>query len=109
MLITFLLIPKTGISNTVPIQVTREDYLAPQVNEIKGYFITICLALLAFFAKEVYSWLRNRNSTMAQDLIELKKNDMILLNKIDMIISELKHKPDRDEMLKEILNFKDRQ
>jgi hypothetical protein len=94
---------------SVPIQITQNDYLAPQVNEIKGYFITICLALLAFFAKEIYSYFRNRNSTVAQDLIDLKKNDMILMNKIDMIMNELKHKPDRDEMLKEMLNLKGRE
>lgn len=67
----------------------------------------MCLAMLAFFAKEIYSWLRSRNSTLSDDLIELKKNDMILMNKIDMILNELKHKPDRDEMIKEIYKVRD--
>jgi hypothetical protein len=93
------------IEAAIPIQVSNTDYIAPQIQEIKGYFITVCLGLLAFLAKEIYSWARNRNSTLAEDLIELKKNDMILMNKIDMILSELKHKPDREEVLKEILRY----
>ncbi len=96
------------VEAAVPIQLTDVDFIAPQVNEIKGYFITICLALFGFFVKEMYSWLKSRNSTLGQDLIELKKNDMIMLNKLELIQHELRHKPDREEVLKEIINYLER-
>ena len=78
------------------------NYLAPDVSEMRGYFITIIIGLVAFFAKEVYVWFRNRNDTTHADLIELKKNDMIIMNKMDLILEKLQHKPDRIEVYKEI-------
>lgn len=80
------------------------NYLAPNTEEIKGYFITIMVALLAFFGKEVYAWFRKRGDTTAQDLIELKKNDMILMNKMDLILEKLSHKPDKVDVTREIID-----
>lgn len=80
------------------------NYLAPNVDEIKGYFFTIMVALLAFFAKEVYFWFRKRNDTTAQDLIDLKTNDMKIMNKLDLIMEKLNHKADKHEVTKEIVD-----
>lgn len=102
----FVLANATNAKTTsVPIEIPgTKDYIAPQINEIKGYFITICLGLLAFFAKEVFVWFKQRNNTTQEDLIELKRNDMIILNKMDMVLEQLKHKPDRNEVTMEILD-----
>lgn len=80
------------------------NYLAPSIDEMRGYFITIIIALLAFLAKEIYFWLRRRNDTTAQDLIELKKNDMIIMNKLELILEKISHKADKHEVTKEIVD-----
>ncbi len=74
------------------------------MTEIRGYFFTIVIALMAFFAKEVWVWFKSRNSTVQEDMIELKKNDMIILNKLEMISEQLKYKPDRNDVTREILD-----
>ncbi len=80
------------------------NYLAPSMDELRGYFITIMIALLAFFAKEVYFWFRRRNDTTSQDLIELKKNDMVIMNKLELILEKISHKADKHEVTKEIVD-----
>lgn len=88
----------------IPMEIpgAQGNYLAPNIDEMRGYFITIIIGLLAFFGKEIYVWFRSRNDTTAADIIELKKNDMIISNKLDLIIEKLSHKPDKIEVYKEI-------
>lgn len=90
----------------VPMEIpgVQGNYLAPSIDEMRGYFITIIIALLAFLAKEIYFWLRRRNDTTAQDLIELKKNDMIIMNKLELILEKISHKADKHEVTKEIVD-----
>ncbi len=90
----------------VPMEIpgAQGNYLAPSLDEMRGYFITIMVALLAFLAKEIYFWFRRRNDTTAQDLIELKKNDMIIMNKLELILEKISHKADKHEVTKEIVD-----
>lgn len=90
----------------VPIKVPGVDdtFLPPDIVEIRTYFITIVLGLLGFAAKEIYqAWNRSKDTT-TEDLREINKNVNIILRHLSVIEEQLKNKPSRDEVTKELVD-----
>jgi hypothetical protein len=90
----------------IPIKIpgTDDTFLPPDIVEIRTYFLTITMALLAFAAKEIYSAFMKSKDTTAEDIREIKKDLHILLNQMGILSEQMKNKPGKEEVTKEIVD-----
>lgn len=88
----------------VPIEIAKDTYLAPDATEIRGYFLTIVIALVGFAAKELYQAFQRAKDTTASDINELKKDVRTILNQQALMMEQMRNKADKIDVTKEILD-----
>lgn len=88
----------------LPIPIQGSNYVAPDINEIRVYFITGLIGFIIFVGKEVWAQYKKSKDTTAQDIHQILMNQERVANQIDGIKEQLKYKPNRDEVIKDIID-----